>query len=160
MQNPIFELTRIVQQAALVEDTSQQVQLIVDSICQTLSVDVCSLYRADDQGDMVLLASHGLRNRGPIVIPKGRGLVGLVAKHRHSENLADAQHHPDYFYVPKTEEERFRSFCGVPLVKSGEVIGVLVVQRIQAQALSPETNAAMSSRSATLKVDFERSSAS
>jgi len=139
MQNPIFELTRIVQQAALVEDTTQQVQLIVDSICQTVSVDVCSLYRADDEGDMVLLASHGLRNRGPIVIPKGRGLVGLVAKHRHSENLADAQHHPDYFYVPKTEEERFRSFCGVPLVKSGVVIGVLVVQRIEPQALSPES---------------------
>ena len=42
---------------------------------------------------------------------------------------------------PRAQEERFQSFCGVPLVRYGKIIGVLVVQRAEAKALEAENEA-------------------
>jgi len=141
MSNTILELTRIVQEVSLVESPPEQVKLIVDSISQAIGVDVCSLYRINENQEMVLLASHGLAIVDEIKLPAGKGLVGLVAKNRHVLNIAEAPAHPDYFYVAQAREENFHSFCGVPLVRFGEVIGVLVVQSTQAQQLSKESEA-------------------
>ena len=136
MNTTILELTRIVQEVALVESPKEQVKLIVDSISQSIDADVCSLYRINENREMVLLASHGLVANKNIKIPAGKGLVGLVVQNRHPVNVADAPSHPDYFYVPHAKEENFKSFCGVPLVRFGEMIGVLVVQSREAQQLS------------------------
>jgi len=141
MNTTILELTRIVQEVALVESPSEQVKLIVDSISQSIGVDVCSLYRINENHEMVMLASHGLVARKDIKIPANEGLVGLVAKNRHTLNIADAPSHSDYYYVPHSKEENFQSFCGVPLVRFGEVIGVLVVQSRQAQQLDEASEA-------------------
>ena len=139
MKNNIIALTRIIQEVALVESPAEQVKLIVDSISKAIDIDVCSLYRFDEKREMVLLASHGLQSSEEIRLPAGKGLVGLVAKNRHVVNIADAPSHPDYFYVPQAKEENFNSFCGAPLVRFGEVIGVLVVQSTQTQQLIEES---------------------
>ena len=141
MNNAIQKLTEIVQEVALVDSPSEQVQLLVDSISDSIAIDVCSLYRLNENSEMVLLASHGLASSENVRIPAGKGLVGLVARSRHPVNLADAASHPDFFYIPRTEEEKFRSFCGVPLVHYGDVIGVLVVQSRLEQQLSDEAEA-------------------
>ncbi len=141
MDKVILELTRITQRVGLVDSPAEQVRLIVDSIRRAIDVDVCSLYRANAHGDMLLLASHGLDTRGKVVIPAGRGLVGMVATGRHPVNLADGASHQQYLYIPETGEERYTSFCGVPLVHFGEVLGVLVVQRVEACKLEPEAKA-------------------
>ena len=52
----ILELTRIVQAAAEAESPAAQVSVIVDSIQHYMNLDVCSLYLADERGDMALLA--------------------------------------------------------------------------------------------------------
>ncbi len=139
MNNTILQLTRIVQQVALADTASAQVSLIVDSISDVIQVDVCSLYRANEHKDMVLLASHGLKHKTVVTIPYGKGLVGLVAKSRHPVNVKDAAAHEHYFYLPQTQEEKVVSFCGVPLVLFGKVIGVLVVQSRKAEWLSKES---------------------
>ncbi|WP_159931015.1 GAF domain-containing protein [Oceanicoccus sp. KOV_DT_Chl] len=138
MKNVILELTHIVQQVALLDSHQAQVELIVDSISQVVGIDVCSLYRADEHKNMVLLASHGLTVDKEIVIPAGKGLVGLVAQYRHTVNVADSASHPNYYAITNINEEQFKSFCGVPLVSFGEVIGVLVVQGKNQQKLSAE----------------------
>ena len=76
----ILELTRIVQAAAEADTASAQVSVIVDSIQHYMGLDVCSLYLADERGDMALLASRGLDPAavGNVRIPAGKGLVGLV----------------------------------------------------------------------------------
>ncbi|MGR6872359.1 phosphoenolpyruvate--protein phosphotransferase [Pseudomonas sp. HK3] len=139
MNNTILQLTRIVQQVALAESPAQQVRLIVDSISDVIQSDVCSLYRANSDQNMVLLASHGLSYKSSVMIPHGKGLVGLVAKSRHPVNVKEAAAHDYYFYLPQTQEEKFVSFCGVPLVLFGKVIGVLVVQSRQAELLDKES---------------------
>lgn len=140
-KNVILELTRLQKEVLDLASPAEQVRKIVDSISEIVGTDVCTLYLVDKNGDMVLMASHGLAQTGAVSIPQGRGLVGLVAASRHSINIAKAIDHPNFYYVEGTQEERFQSFCGVPLVRYGKVIGVLVVQRVEPEALSAESEA-------------------
>ena len=139
----IFELTRIVQAAAEAESPSAQVTLIVDAIQRAMAVDVCSLYLADQDGAMNLVATRGLDQAsvGRVKLPPGRGLVGLVASSRHPVNTEDAANHPAFHAVRETREEQYASFCGVPLVRAGQLLGVLVTQSRQATLLSEEQTA-------------------
>ena len=43
-------------------------------------------------------------------------------------NLSDAQQHPAFAYLPETGEEIYHSFLGVPVLRAGRTLGVLVVQ--------------------------------
>ncbi|MBK6737539.1 MAG: phosphoenolpyruvate--protein phosphotransferase [Haliea sp.] len=141
----ILDLTRIVQAAAEAESPSAQVSVIVDSIQHYMNLDVCSLYLADEHGDMALLASRGLDQAavGHVRIPAGKGLVGLVAQSRHPINIADAARHPAFYGVRETQEEQYSSFFGVPIVRSGVVIGVLVAQSREARELSDDESAVL-----------------
>lgn len=141
----ILDLTRIVQAAAEADSPSAQVSVIVDSIQQYMGLDVCSLYLADEHGDMALLASRGLDPAavGNVRIPAGKGLVGLVAQSRHPINIADAARHPAFYGVSETQEALYSSFFGVPIVRAGVVIGVLVAQSREARVLSAEESAVL-----------------
>ncbi|MCB1679971.1 MAG: phosphoenolpyruvate--protein phosphotransferase [Halioglobus sp.] len=140
MKNVLHDLARIVQTVAQADQPIDQVNLIVQSISATMAVDVCSLYLVNAEQEMELLASQGLAAGAVrrVRLPRGEGLVGLVASTRHPVNIADAALHPAHYYVPETEEERFRSFCGLPLVHGGTVIGVLVVQCCEPRLLTTQ----------------------
>ena len=58
----------------------------------------------------------------------GEGLVGVIAATARPLALADAQSHPDFAYRPETGEENYHSLMGVPILRGGRVLGVLVVQ--------------------------------
>lgn len=115
----------------------------MDSIAETMAVDVCSLYMPDEQGDMVLAANHGVppENVANIKIPAGVGLVGLTAKSLHPLNIANAKSHEANYFVPGMDDREFLSFCGVPLVRSGKVIGVLVVQSTESRQFNADDEA-------------------
>jgi phosphotransferase system enzyme I (PtsI)/phosphotransferase system enzyme I (PtsP) len=142
--NALASLTQIIQSAAHASSIEDQVQHIVDRISDVLSVDVCTLYRRLDDDSMSLVASHGLVRTHPIIIPPRRGLVGQVVISQHSLNIAEPDKHPDYFYVANSKEEEFHSFCGVPLINSGMVNGVLVVQSRRSRTLDSEQEALLS----------------
>lgn len=141
--NALLQLTRIVQAAAQAEETEDQVRLIVEAIHRSMNVEVCSLYIAAADGSMVLAATEGLDPRavGQSRLPPGRGLVGRVAQTRHLLAVADAPSHPDFCYLAETQEDEFHSFCGVPVVRAGTVIGVLVVQSREPRLMSEEEQA-------------------
>jgi phosphotransferase system enzyme I (PtsP) len=42
--------------------------------------------------------------------------------------LSDAQHHPAFSFRPETGEQIYHSFLGVPILRAGNTLGVLVVQ--------------------------------
>ena len=68
----------------------------------------------------------------------GEGLVGDIASHARPLALADAQSHPNFAYRPETGEEIYRSLMGVPILRGGRVIGVLVVQNRTARQYTEE----------------------
>lgn len=139
--NTIQELTRITQKVAHATLPEEQVQIIVREISATLAVDVCSLYKKNNDDSMTLVATHGLSTQHPFVIPPFKGLVGQVGKLRHSINVKDPATNPDYYAVPNLPEEALNSFCGVPVVHRGQVIGVLLVQSRRSELLDAEQEA-------------------
>ncbi|KAF0125837.1 MAG: phosphotransferase system enzyme I PtsP [Xanthobacteraceae bacterium] len=92
--------------------------------------EVCSVYVLRVDSTLELYATQGL-NREAVhhtVMRAGEGLVGLVAQTAESLNLSDAQEHPSFSFKPETGEEIFHSFLGVPILRGGNTLGVLVVQ--------------------------------
>lgn len=150
--NSLLELTRIVQAVAQAPGSREQVELIVESIQRAINIDVCSLYISQPDASMLLAASQGLNPLavGKSLLPQGTGLVGRAARSKHPINIADAVSHPDFLYLEGTHEEQFRSFCGIPLVRSGSVIGVLVVQSREGRLMSEEEMAFLVTLSAQL----------
>ena len=59
---------------------------------------------------------------------ENEGLVGLVSATARPLRLTDAFSHPRFSYRPETGEDPFHSFLGVPILRGGRVLGVLVVQ--------------------------------
>ncbi len=103
---------------------------VVDLIAQDIVAEVCSIYVMRSGDVLELFASKGLK---PAAVHKTRmrvnqGLVGLIAAQARPVALADAQSHPNFAYFPETGEEVYRSLMGVPIMRGGRVLGVLVVQ--------------------------------
>ena len=103
---------------------------IVEQIAENMVAEVCSVYvlRADEM--LELYATKGLKRSSvhATVLRVGQGLVGTIAAGARPLNLTDAQQHPAFAYLPETGEEEFNSFLGVPVLRAGRVLGVLVVQ--------------------------------
>ncbi len=76
------------------------------------------------------MATRGLKPRGrTVTLAFDEGIVGLVGRLAEPINLADAQKHPSFKYIPSVKEERFRAFLGVPIIQRRQFVGVLVVQQ-------------------------------
>ena len=58
----------------------------------------------------------------------GEGLVGEIMRQGRPINLSDAPANPHFSYHPETGEDPYHAFLGVPLLRGGRAIGVLVVQ--------------------------------
>ncbi|CNF06009.1 fused phosphoenolpyruvate-protein phosphotransferase PtsP/GAF domain [Yersinia bercovieri] len=107
-------------------------ELLVNETCLAMDTEVCSIYLADnDRRCYYLMATRGLKKpRGRIItLAFDEGIVGLVGRLAEPINLADAQSHPSFKYVPQVKEDRFRAFLGVPIIYRRQLLGVLVVQQ-------------------------------
>ena len=126
----------------MAEPVSAQVRLdkTVVLIAANMVAEVCSVYVLRADGTLELYATEGL-NRAAVhltTMRKGEGLVGLVAREAVPVNTADAQHHPSFSYTPETGEEIYNAFLGVPILRAGETLGVLVVQNRAQRAYTEE----------------------
>jgi phosphotransferase system enzyme I (PtsP) len=117
---------------ALAEDSAGQARLdhVVNIIASSMQTEVCSIYLFRDEETLELCATEGL---APDAVHQtrmrlGEGLVGRVARKKRIINTANAPAAKGFRYMPETGEERFSSFCGVPIQRLGDVLGVLVVQ--------------------------------
>ncbi|CAN7311938.1 phosphoenolpyruvate--protein phosphotransferase [Bosea sp. LjRoot90] len=108
----------------------ERLDRLVVVIAGNLVAEVCSVYVLREDSSLELYATEGL-NREAVhltTMRAGEGLVGLIASDAEPLALSDAQAHPAFSYRPETGEEIYRSFLGVPILRGGAVMGVLVVQ--------------------------------
>jgi phosphotransferase system enzyme I (PtsP) len=108
----------------------ERLDRIVRVIAGEVVAEVCSAYVMRAGEVLELFATEGLR---PEAVHRtrlrvGEGLVGVIAAAARPLALADAQSHPDFAYRPETGEEVYHSLMGVPILRGGRVLGVLVVQ--------------------------------
>ncbi|SEV90673.1 phosphotransferase system, enzyme I, PtsP [Cognatiyoonia koreensis] len=127
---------------ALAEDGAGQERLdrIVELIASSLATEVCSIYLFRDTETLELCATKGLQAEAVHLtrMRLGEGLVGRVAKTGQVMNTADAPNERGFRYMPETGEERFSSFCGVPIQRLGDALGVLVVQSKEAREFTTD----------------------
>jgi len=127
----ITVLLRAMHEAVAVEATAQErLDQLTTVIASHIVAEVCSIYlrRADDE--LELYSTEGL-NREAVHTTRlkwGEGLVGVVAATQRPLVTADAPLHPAFAYRPETGEDPLHSFLGVPLIRSGKSLGVLVLQ--------------------------------
>jgi len=116
----------------MAEPVSAQARLdkIVTVIAANMVAEVCSFYLMRADNTLELFATEGLKREAVhmTTMKAGEGLVGLIAHQAEPLNVQDAQHHPAFSYRPETGEEIYQSFLGVPVLRSGNTLGVLVVQ--------------------------------
>jgi len=107
-----------------------RLDMVVRIIARSMVAEVCSLYMRRAAGDIELFATEGLDPAAVHVtrMKPGEGLVGEIMRLGRPLSLSDAPHHPAFSYRPETGEDPFHAFLGVPLLRGGRAIGVLVVQ--------------------------------
>lgn len=108
----------------------ERLDKIVVLIAANMVAEVCSVYVLRADGALELYATEGLKREAVhlTTMRAGEGLVGLIAEIAQPLALADAQTHPSFSYKPETGEEIYHGFLGVPILRAGNTLGVLVVQ--------------------------------
>jgi phosphotransferase system enzyme I (PtsP) len=137
---PRLLLRRLREISAEPVNAQARLDKIVMQIAANMVAEVCSVYvlRADQR--LELYATEGL-NREAVhltTMQSGEGLVGLIARSAEPLALSEAQEHPAFSYHPETGEEVYHSFLGVPILRGGNTVGVLVVQNKVRRAYSEE----------------------
>ena len=118
---------------------------IVGLIADNMRADVCSFYVLRDDGALELFATRGLDAKSVhlTTLRLGEGLVGLIAAEAEPLSLDDATSHPSFAYRPETGEEKYNAFLGVPVLRAGQTLGVLVVQNADRRHYGEEETEAM-----------------
>lgn len=127
---------------ALAEDSAGQERLdkITHLIASSMGTEVCSIYLFRDEDTLELCATEGL-NAAAVHQTRmrvGEGLVGRVARTSKVVNTDDAPSAKGFRYMPETGEEIYSSFCGIPIQRLGDNLGVLVVQSKDKRDFSPD----------------------
>jgi phosphotransferase system enzyme I (PtsP) len=131
------EVSRLVSHC---HDPAETLTNIVHLIQDRFHTAVCSVYLLEAQrGELVLSATVGLKPEGigRLRMRLDEGLTGLVAQQMKPVMVADAFQDPRFKYFPDSGEDRYHSFLGVPLVESGSLQGVLVVQTVEPHTFRP-----------------------
>jgi phosphotransferase system enzyme I (PtsP) len=113
---------------------------IVRLIQGRFGTDVSSVYLLEpESGELVLAATIGLDQSsvGRVRMKFQEGLTGLVAERMSPIMEPDAPAHPRFKYFAEAGEDPYHSFLGVPVIESGMVQGVLVVQTVDRRPFSP-----------------------
>ena len=118
----------------------QRLDIVVRTIALSMVAEVCSIYLRRANGEMELFATEGLDRKAVHLtrMKPGEGLVGEIMRLGSPLNLADAPGHPAFSYRPETGEDPYHAFLGVPLLRGGRTIGVLVVQNRTERTYSEE----------------------
>ncbi len=122
------------------ESVQERLNDFVAAISNSMRVKVASIYLLRAGEELELSATKGLKKSAvhKTRMKPGEGLVGHVALTARPLNLADAPSHPLFSYRPETGEDPFKSFLGVPILRGGRTLGVLVVQSEEAREFNEE----------------------
>ena len=105
-----------------------------------MGTEVCSIYLFRDSETLELCATEGLRADAvhKTRMRVGEGLVGRVARSSRVINTDNAPAEKGFRFMPETGEEIYSSFCGIPIQRLGDNLGVLVVQSKDSRSYSAD----------------------
>jgi phosphotransferase system enzyme I (PtsP) len=140
MRGPRSLLRQIREVMASGGPAQNRLDQVVKIIANSMVAEVCSIYLRRASGEMELFATEGLAPEAVHVtrMRAGEGLVGEIMRLGRPLNLSEAPLHPSFSYRAETGEDPFHAFLGVPLLRGGRTVGVLVVQNRTARVYAEE----------------------
>ena len=118
-------------------DVTVVVQRIAESLRELFAADVVSVFRLEPSGELIALQGTGeTPDAWPRVIPPGHGVGGLAVRERRPVVTADISADPRLAYTPEFRAyieagKPGRAALAVPLIATGQLLGVLGVRRTQ-----------------------------
>lgn len=118
----------------------EKLDKIVRQIAGVMVAEVCSIYLKRQDGSLELFATEGLNPAAvhSTRLKRGEGLAGRCAELGVTVNEPEASNHPAFSYRPETGEEIYHSLLAVPIDRSGQCLGVLVIQNRTQKEYSDE----------------------
>jgi signal transduction histidine kinase len=113
---------------------------VIDRARAASRADVCSLYITDrDSSGLTLAATNGLDQDavGVARLEMGQGITGMAARAHITIVSPDVHNDKRFAWIRGVDQDRFTSFCSVPLVWEEEVVGVLNVQTAEHRDFRP-----------------------
>ena len=135
----LTKLRKIVLGFSQEADLAKALQQLVEQVKSAIGADCCSVYIADYQASHFrLMASDGFAQAsiGQICVGFSEGLIGFVGQREEPINIADAQHHPYFKYLPDAGEDDFHAFLGTPIIHQRKVLGVISVRQRRVRQFS------------------------
>jgi|GEM_PF-1212054 len=113
---------------------------VTQLLCQVMKVDSCSIYATNDES-IFLLAAYG--NAGKFSCTKKKwhvseGLVSDVIRSRVLKQIFLDKDQTGIFLKSIFPERAFKTFLGIPIIRQGKVMGVLVL-KTREKRLFPES---------------------
>ncbi|MBN2040057.1 MAG: phosphoenolpyruvate--protein phosphotransferase [Spirochaetes bacterium] len=134
----ISELNNLFTESISIESFLQK---IVQMVAGHVNADVCSIYLYNESDkELVLKATVGLKSDSVnrVKLKLGEGLVGLSLLNRIPVCEKCAEENPNFKFYPGINEEFFKSFLAVPIVRGNIRIGVMVVQRSEGKEFAEQ----------------------
>ena len=135
----LHRTSRVVSSGLAIGDMLQELIAITVEVC---ACDACLVYLPDHEtGDIVLRASQLPHDAeiGSVRLNLGEGIAGWVAQHKSAVALSSHAFADSRFKLFTTLiEDTYEALLSVPLVRGGEVIGVLNVHHREPHAHTPE----------------------
>jgi len=137
----------------------QAMDAIVLKIAAAIDADACSIFLIDEETQDFSLTSTTRNlslNEGQWKIRRGEGLISRVAQRGEVLNLEDSEKDPLNFELPLNEEEdlSFHGFLATPITHQGQLLGVLVAEKLTREKFSQEAVSFLVMLSAQLASDI------
>lgn len=115
---------------------------IVGMTVQVTGCDACLVYLIESETDDIVLRASQVPHAaeiGHLSMQVGQGVTGWVVENKSVVALSkDASHDQRFISLPSLVEDTYEAFASVPLITSGEVIGVVNVHHRDPHEHTPE----------------------
>lgn len=150
-------ILRLIEEAGQPGPLTEVLTTLARRIAVVAHADVVSIY-VMDAGWLVMRANVGFNvdETANVRLQRGQGIVGATAEAMRPISASVAKEDPHYQHVPDLGEERYPSFLSIPLIRAGDVAGVLVLQRSEAIAFTDAEVALATALATTITHALER----
>ena len=122
-------------------DLGQVIKQIIEQIRRVLDFDTSSVALMSKRENTFLVAGLGYNEEIQVKessgdLLKDSKILAEMAETLQPVRIKDVHHHPNWIWIPGAEH--VRSFLGVPIVEQGQMIGALMLDRIQVNEFTDE----------------------
>jgi len=131
----VCDIAELISHAEEEQDRKDLLRNVVASVARHMRADVCSVYIYDEESqELALRATEGLSEEavGKVRLKLGEGITGRAVRELRPICAGQAAETSDYKFFPGIEEEKFKAFLAVPILRGLRRIGALVVQSREA----------------------------